>query len=256
MRWDPGQYERYAGERGRPFLDLLSRIGAESPRRVVDLGCGPGTLTALLARRWPQARVEGIDSSPEMIERAAALTGDRVTFGLGDVGEWAVPADADVVLSNATLQWVPNHRELMRTWAASLPPGGWLAVQLPGNFGAPSHTLMRALAESPAWAPRVGGVLRHHDVVAGPADYAGDLLDAGLDVDAWEATYLHRLVGPDPVLDWARGTGLRPVLAALTPADAVEFEAAYAAALREAYPATRHGTLFPFRRVFAVAHRP
>jgi trans-aconitate 2-methyltransferase len=115
---------------------------------------------------------------------------------------------------------------------------------------------MRALAESPAWAPRVGGVLRHHDVVAGPADYAGDLLDAGLDVDAWEATYLHRLVGPDPVLDWARGTGLRPVLAALTPADAVEFEAAYAAALREAYPATRHGTLFPFRRVFAVAHRP
>jgi trans-aconitate 2-methyltransferase len=256
MRWDPAQYARYSDERGRPFLDLVGRIFCDEPRRVVDLGCGPGALTALLASRWPGSTVEGIDSSPEMIERAAGLARPGLTFRAGDVAAWEVPPDADVVVSNATLQWVPGHRELLGRWSAALPAGGWLAFQVPGNFDAPSHTLMRELAESPRWAPLVGDMLRHHDSVGTPSSYARLLLDAGLAVDVWDTTYLHLLSGADPVLEWVRGTGLRPVLAALSAEDAASFEASYAAALREAYPASEHGTLFPFRRIFAVAHKP
>lgn len=255
MRWDPSQYARYADERGRPFADLLGRIDAPAPRRVIDLGCGPGTLTAGLAERWPEAVIEGVDSSAEMIASAAPLTTGRLSFRLGDVADFVVPRDADVVLSNATLQWVPGHRELLTRWAAELPAGGWLAFQVPGNFGSPSHVLMRTLADSPRWGGRLGGVLRHDDAVAEPGEYADLLLAAGLQVDVWETTYVHVLNSEDPVLEWVRGTGLRPVLAALPDADAAEFSAEYGAELRAAYPAGPSGTLFPFRRIFAVAHR-
>ena len=253
MRWDPDQYARYAGERGRPYLDLLARVGATAPRRVVDLGCGPGTLTALLAERWPSAVVEGIDSSPEMIATAQSVGG--VEFRVQDVATWTMPPDADVVISNALLQWVPTHRDLLSTWASALPVDGWLAFQVPGNFDSPSHTLMRSLAAEDRWAPLLDGVLRHHEAVASPAEYATLLLDAGLTVDVWETTYLHVLPGSDPVLDWLRGTGLRPVLAALSESDAQEFCAEFAQRLRVAYPATRHGTPMPYRRIFAVGHR-
>jgi trans-aconitate 2-methyltransferase len=219
---------------------------------VVDLGCGPGNLTELLCDRWPDAAVEGVDSSPDMIAEASAR-GGRARYRVGDVASWR--PDADVVVANAVLQWVPTHRDLLRVWAAALPAGGWLAFQVPGNFGAPSHALMREVAASPRWAPLVGGVLRHTDAVDDPTGYAELLLDAGLAVDAWETTYLHRLPGPDPVLEWVRGTGLRPILAALSPADAAAFEADYGARLREAYPATAHGTFLEFRRVFAVARK-
>jgi trans-aconitate 2-methyltransferase len=155
---------------------------------------------------------------------------------------------------------------LLRGWAAALPSGGWLAVQVPGNFEAPSHTLMRALTASPRWAPLVGDVLRHHDAVGSPAQYGQLLLEAGLTADVWETTYLHVLAGADPVLDWMRGTGLRPVLAALAGQAAPDagdarpaaelFEEEYAALLHAAYPPTSHGTLFSFRRIFAVGHKP
>jgi trans-aconitate 2-methyltransferase len=252
VRWDPQQYTRYTDERARPFVDLVGRIAAQAPRRVVDLGCGPGTLTALLAERWPSATVEGIDSSAQMI--AAARPGDRVSLRVGDVESWSPPPDADVVVSNATLQWVPTHRELLTSWAPQLPAGGWLAFQVPGNFDAPSHTLMRALTVSRRWAGALTGVLRP-DPVGTPGEYAQLLLAAGLQVDVWETTYLHVLSGPDPVLQWVRGTALRPVMAALPPDEYTEFEAQYAEQLREAYPETEHGTVFPFRRIFAVAHR-
>jgi trans-aconitate 2-methyltransferase len=254
VRWDPQQYGQFAGERARPFLDLIGRIGASSPRRVVDLGCGSGELTALLATRWPAAVVEGIDSSAEMI--ASASPHDRVTLRVADVTSWTPPPDTDVVVSNATLQWVPTHRSLLACWAAALPAGGWLAFQVPGNFDSPSHSLMRLLAESPRWAASLAGVLRHDDAVGTPSEYAEILLAAGLVVDAWATTYVHVLHGPDPVLEWVRGTALRPVLAALPSASYPQFEEEFAAALRAAYPATEHGTLFPFRRIFAVAHRP
>lgn len=253
MRWDPQQYGQFAGERARPFLDLVNRIAASSPRRVVDLGCGSGELTALLAARWPAAIVEGIDSSAEMI--ACASAHERVSLRVADVTSWMPPSDADVLVSNATLQWVPTHRALLASWAAALPADGWLAFQVPGNFDSPSHLLMRSLAESPRWAPSLAGVLRHDDIVGTPAEYAEILLTAGLTVDAWETTYLHVLPGPDPVLEWVRGTALRPVLAAL-PADRYAlFEEEFGAELRRAYPATQHGTMFAFRRIFAVAHR-
>jgi trans-aconitate 2-methyltransferase len=253
MRWDPQQYGRFADERGRPFHDLIARIGASAPRRVVDLGCGPGNLTALLAARWPDATVEGIDSSPEMI--ATAVPGPRLSFRVGDVRDWD-QTDADVIVSNATLQWVPDHRELVSRWASSLPAGGWLAFQVPGNFDAPSHVLMHSLAESPRWASSLAGVLRHSDAVAAPEEYAQLLLGAGLQADVWTTTYLHVLPDPEAVLEWVRGTGLRPVLQALPPELAAEFEQEYLAQLRGAYPATPHGTLFPFRRIFAVGARP
>lgn len=254
MRWDPTQYTRYADERGRPFVDLVARVGATDPRHVVDLGCGPGNLTALLSQRWPDAAVEGLDSSPEMIERASTVAGPA--FRVADVRGWTPDADVDVIVSNAALQWVPDHLPLVASWAQGLPRGGWLAFQVPGNFASPSHVLMRELAESPRWAPQLSGVLRHGDAVATPTVYAETLADTGLAVDVWESTYLHVLAGPDPVLDWVRGTGLRPVLAALDGADRDEFVASYAAELRAAYPAGSHGTVFPFHRIFAVGHKP
>jgi trans-aconitate 2-methyltransferase len=256
MRWDPEQYTRFADERGRPFHDLLARVGAERPRRIVDLGCGPGHLTPQLTARWPSAVIEGLDSSEEMIASAAAYASPSVSFRVEDVDVWTMPPDADVVLSNAVLQWVPTHRELLRRWARALPVGGWLAFQVPGNFSSPSHALMRELAGSPRWAPKLGTVLRHHDAVGEPAEYAELLLDAGLRADTWETTYVHLLPGADPVLEWLRGTGLRPVLGALSADDAAAFSAAFADRLREAYPATPHGTLLPYRRIFAVGHRP
>lgn len=254
MDWDPQQYARYADERARPFLDLVARIGAQQPRRVVDLGCGTGELTALLAQRWPSARIDGIDSSAAMIAQAPA--GPRLRFVQGSAEDWTMPDDTDVLLSNALLQWVPAHRELLVRWARDLPAGGWLAFQVPGNFDAPSHVAMRELAASPRWAARLDGVLRGGDTTDSATAYARLLLDAGLGVDAWETTYVHVLPGADPVLQWLRGTGLRPVLDRLDSADTAEFEGELAARLRAAYPRGPHGTLLPFRRVFVVAAKP
>ena len=212
-------------------------------------------MTALLAARWPSAVVEGIDSSPEMITAASSLATARLQFRVEAVENWSMPADCDVLFSNATLQWVPTHHELLARWAQQLPAGGWLAFQVPGNFDAPSHVLMRSLAASARYAAATADAL-HHDVVGDPRSYAVALQEAGLVVDAWETTYLHVLHGPDAVLEWVRGTGLRPVLAALSEDDAAAFTAEFAAQLREAYPPTPAGTLFPFRRVFVVARKP
>jgi trans-aconitate 2-methyltransferase len=144
---------------------------------------------------------------------------------------------------------------MLAAWLEVLKPGAWFALQVPGNFGAPSHVLMRELAASPEWSGKLSGVLRHDDAVGEPADYLRIMLDAGCAADAWETTYQQLLPGADPVLEWVRGTGLRPVLAALPEAEARAFENHYAAALREAYPRGRHGTLFAFRRIFAVAQK-
>jgi trans-aconitate 2-methyltransferase len=253
MKWDPGQYARYREERSRPFLELVARIETEAPASVLDIGCGSGELTALLARRWPQAWVRGIDGSAEMIERAPRDVG--VDFALGDARE-ASAAGVDVLVANAVLQWIPDHTRLLVRWARELSPGGCIAFQVPANFGAPSHVLMRELADSPRWCERLAGVLRGVESVAAPARYLDLLAHEGLRVDAWQTEYQHVLEGRDPVLAWVRGTGLRPVLAVLDEDEAGEFARSYAALLREAYPEREYGTVFPFRRTFVVAHRP
>jgi len=253
MRWDPEQYVRFADERNRAYFDLTARIEAAAPRHVVDLGCGPGTLTGTLAARWPQAFIEGIDSSPEMIAAAQHVGG--VAFSVGDIAQWQPADDVDVIVSNAALQWVPEHPQALARWSAALPSGGWLAVQVPGNFDSPSHASMHELVESPRWAPQLREVMRLGDFVGPPESYAAVLLEAGLRADVWETTYLHVLQGQDPVLEWLRGTGLRPLLAELSPADAEEFSAELSEVLRRAYPRGPHGTVFPFRRIFAVGHK-
>ena len=253
--WDTTQYLRFGGERGRPFFDLLARVGADKPGLVVDMGCGPGNLTVALTERWPEASVVGVDSSPEMIEAAGVHDSPGLSFMRDDVRHWKPQAMPDVIVSNAVLQWVPEHRELLAEWAGWLTAGGWLGMQVPGNFEQPSHVIMRELAGSPRWSPLLRDVnlIRHS---ADPADYAELLATAGCEVDAWETTYLHILPGENPVLEWIKGTGLRPVLAVLDDEQAAEFLAGYGERLREAYPPRPFGTVLPFRRVFAVAHRP
>jgi trans-aconitate 2-methyltransferase len=252
MRWDPAQYARYSGQRSRPFFDLVSRIEAEAPKRVVDLGCGTGELTVTLKKRWPEAIVRGIDSSDEMIERAPTDSG--VTFELGDAAGFDATG-TDVIVSNALLQWVPGHDELLATWAGQLNPRGWLAFQVPSNFSAPSHRLMRVLAESPEWHSRLHGVLRADPVLA-PSQYLDLLAAHGMTVEAWQTEYLHVLQGENPVLEWVRGTGLRPVLNALSEDATARFCTEYAAMLNEAYPPKPYGTVFGFLRTFVVAHKP
>jgi trans-aconitate 2-methyltransferase len=179
----------------------------------------------------------------------------RLSFLPGDVRNWAPAGPVDVVVSNAVLHWVPGHAELLRRWAGWLARGGELAVQVPGNFRAATHALLAGLCRSPEWAGRLDDVAPDADAVLDPAGYLDALTGAGLAADVWETTYLHVLSGEDPVLQWLRGTGLRPVLAALSPEDGEAFTAELGAELRSAYPATEHGTYFPFRRIFAVASR-
>lgn len=245
--WDPTQYGRYAEERARPFHDLIARVGAQTPSYVVDVGCGSGELTALLGRRWPEATVEGVDSSAEMLADAPASP-PRLTFTRADAQSWRPERPVDVVVSSATMQWVEGHEQVLRDLIGCLAPGGWLALQVPGNFAAPSHVLLREAVAR--WLPALGV---RRDPVLDPAGYAALFADAGCRVDAWETTYLQVLSGPDPVLDWVTGTALRPVLAALPVDQHSAFLAEYGAALRAAYPPGPLGTLFPFRRVFAVA---
>ncbi|MFJ5560839.1 trans-aconitate 2-methyltransferase [Streptomyces sp. NPDC093250] len=256
--WDPAQYLRHADHRTRPFTDLLARI-PELPGgrpRIADLGCGAGNVTALLAERWPAAQITGYDNSPEMLDKARADHGG-LRFAHADVRTWTPDGPHDLIVSNATLHWVPGHADRFPEWIAGLAPGGTFAFQVPGNFDAPSHALMRELAGSARWRDRLSGVLRHDDAVLRPEAYLERLTALGCVTDAWETTYVHLLQGEDPVLDWVKGTGLRPVLTALAddPEARDAFVAEYCTALRSAYPAGPHGTLFPFRRVFAVASK-
>ncbi|HET7683781.1 MAG TPA: methyltransferase domain-containing protein [Marmoricola sp.] len=254
QQWDPARYLQYADQRGRPFVELLARVPVDRPDEVVDLGCGPGNLTALAAGRWPDARTTGIDSSAEMVERARADF-PALDFVVADLREWAGEGEpVDVLLSNATLQWVPGHLDLLRELLSRVRPGGCLAFQVPGNFTEPSHTLRQELALRPPYAEHLEGSAEPdaHDA----ATYLRALQRLGCAVDAWESTYLHVLTGPDPVFDWVLGTSARPMLQRL-PDDLVErFADEFRTALRAAYPDDGNGVVLPFRRVFVVAQKP
>ena len=258
--WDPAQYLNFADERSRPFYDLTSRIAATAPGYVADLGCGPGQLTASLAERWPEAEVLGIDSSAEMIRAAQsadygdAMRSGRLSYVARDVNDWQPARPVDVIVSNAVLQWVPNHMELLPRWAAFLAPAGWLAFQLPGNFDQSTHAVLRQLAESARWRDQLASVQLNRQA-GDPGQYLDLLAGLGLVVDAWETTYLHVLRGPDPVTEWYKGSGLRPVLAELDAEDGSKFIAEYSRQVQAHYPAAPYGTVLPFRRVFVVARR-
>lgn len=252
--WDPAKYLEYADQRGRPFYDLLGRIDAVEPRRVVDLGCGPGNLTVSLASRWPSAVLEASDRSPEMVEAAQAA---GVNAQVVDVHEWVPAPDTDVVVTNAVLQWVPDHRELLKRWIGLLPSGAWFGMQVPGNFTAPSHAIVRELAATPSWAPLLASTTLRDDIVGDLQEYADLFADEGCLVDAWETTYVQRLAGEDAVLEWITGTALRPIKAALDETSWQRFRSDLAPRLNQAYPPREDGTTwFSFRRIFAVARMP
>jgi trans-aconitate 2-methyltransferase len=251
VMWDPDVYLAFADQRARPFYDLLSRVGAERARRVVDLGCGAGNLTAQLARRWPGAVIEALDSSPEMV---AAARERGVDATVGDLRTWTPRRDTDVVLSNAAAQWVPEHAGLMVRWAGQLAAGSWIGVQMPGNFESPSHAAVRAVADREPYAKLLCDAPFRVGTVDTPARYAEQLIDAGCTVDAWETTYLHQLSGEHPVVDWISGTALLPVRKRLNEQEYQQFRRELIPVLADAYPMRPDGTtFFPFRRVFVIA---
>jgi trans-aconitate 2-methyltransferase len=264
MVWDSAQYAVFAGHRGRPFADLLARIDARAPAVVVDLGCGDGPLTLGLARRWPDARIVGVDSSLEMLAAARALdsTG-RVEWVEARIEDWTpadVGAPVDVLVTNAALQWVPHHLDLIPRWVEALAPGGWFGLQVPDNFQAPSHALMREVAARHPRAADLLPRLQRALGVAAPEDYLAVLADLGRPPDVWVTEYQHILdpVGAQrsPVLEWVRATGLRPVLEMLTDEDERRlFLEDYVRELDAAYPRHRWGVVLGFRRIFAVARR-
>jgi trans-aconitate 2-methyltransferase len=253
--WNPDQYQRFSEHRARPFFDLIARIDASQVRRLADLGCGPGNLTAALAERWPEALVRGVDNSPEMLEKAKALGHTNLGFELADLSTWQPREPLDLIVSNAALHWVPDHETLIPRLASLLGPDGRLAVQMPNNFDQASHTIIHQICSSQRWDNQLAhldSALRH----AKPLEwYITELSGLGFLVDAWETNYQHILPGENAVLEWVKGTALRPMLAVLEPEDQNEFLEECRTQLLEAYPAQSFGTLLPFKRVFFVARK-
>lgn len=254
MSWDPAQYLRFADLRLRPALDLLARVELEGASTVVDLGCGPGNVTRLIARKFPHAEVIGIDSSAAMLAKAAE-TPSTVIWQQGDIGAVTPTQPVDIIYSNAALHWLDDHASLFPRLMLAVRPGGILAVQMPRNHAAPSHAEMVAIASSGPWADKLKPVLRPSPV-APPEVYYDMLAPLAARLDIWETVYGQVLEGDDPVVEWNKSTGLRPILEALREPELSQFLAAYRARMAAAYPKRADGrTFFPFRRLFLVAVR-
>lgn len=252
--WDPAAYTEFVDERLRPARDLIERIPPIAARRIYDLGCGAGLAARMLAKRWPDAAVAGIDASAEMLAMARA-TPAEVQWIQSDIAAWAPAEPPDLIFSNAALHWLNNHSLLIPRLLETLSPGGVLAVQMPRNYAAPSHRALGEVANGKRWRERLATVLRPWPV-ADPEVYLAMLIERAARVDVWETTYLHVLSGENPVLAWVSGTALRPLLAILDDSERADFLAAYAGRLAQAYPRRADGrTVFPFRRLFIVAAR-
>jgi trans-aconitate 2-methyltransferase len=253
VAWDPTIYLRFSDERLRPGFDLLARVGDLPPGPLAELGCGTGVHARAIAERWPDRGFTAIDSSPEMLKQAAA-TPSSIRWVEADLTSWAPPEKVALAFSNAVLQWVDEHVVLFPRLMAMLVPGGVLAVQMPRNFDAPSHALMREAAQAGPWAATLKPLLRP-DPVGSPETYYDRLAPLAQDgLDIWETEYLHVLSGEDAVLTWMRGTALRPLLNALEESERAGFERTLAERLRHAYPRRADGhTLLPFRRIFILA---
>lgn len=252
MSWDPAQYLRFGSERLRPALDLLAQIPASRPAHVIDLGCGAGNVTSLLAERWPEADILGLDGSEAMLARAREAA-PRCRFAQADIALFIPGRPPDVLFSNAALHWLPDHRHLLPRLLSSLAPGGFLAVQMPAMDGAPFRTLQQEIAKKGPWAEALAGIGRVLPLLD-PTEYWDILKPRAATLELWETIYMHALSGPDAVLQWAMGTSLRPYLDALSEPERSKFRETYAAALRPHYPPRPDGTtLFPFRRLFLLA---
>jgi trans-aconitate 2-methyltransferase len=261
MTWNPSQYLQYAGERMRPALDLLARIAVDAPQSVVDLGCGAGNVTRVLAERWPRAALVGVDNDASMLARArqALVTHPPVRFVEADIAAWLPEQPVDVVYSNAALHWADDHRMLFPRLFGAVVHGGFLAVQMPANFGAPSHQALFATAGASRWRVRLAGLIRPEPVASAERYYEW-LAPLAESVDLWTTEYLQvlpaRADGEHPVVAWTRGTALVPFVAALDEADRPAFVADFAARIADAYvPRADGAVLFPFRRLFMVARR-
>jgi trans-aconitate 2-methyltransferase len=250
MPWEPEKYLTFAAERTRPAAELLARVSYETPRRVVDLGCGPGNSTRLLRDRWPDAHVTGVDSSEEMLAEARAHAG--IEWQRSALETWCPGAPLDVIFSNAALHWLGDHPALFPRLMEALAPGGVLAVQMPSNFASPSHRLVHDVASEGPWHATLAPRLRP-DPVHEPAAYYRILAPHAKRLDIWQTEYLHVLAGDNPVADWTRGSLLVPLLGALGETERGAFEAEYRRRVKAAYPPEADGrTLYPFKRLFIV----
>ncbi|MFT3788449.1 MAG: trans-aconitate 2-methyltransferase [Tepidisphaeraceae bacterium] len=252
-KWDPQQYLRFERERTQPCIDLVNRIEVDDVSYAVDLGCGPGNSTEVLARRFPAAKVLGLDNSPAMIERAKR---DRpsISFDVADASTWTSDRPCDVILSNAVFQWIDRHAALLPRLLNQLRPGGVLAVQMPRNFQSPTHQILRRVATSPRFASTL--TAREPYWVKSPADYYDLLAPIAASVEIWETEYIHAMPDHDAIIEWYRGTGMRPYLEALDADEQLAFVDAIKQQLVEAYPKQTDGrVLFPFLRIFFVARK-
>jgi len=253
--WDADLYLKFANQRTQPAIDLISRISLPHPGRIIDLGCGPGNSTAMLHQRWPAADIIGLDSSREMISVASQAYPDW-TWVEGDIASWAAAIPFDLVFSNAALQWVANHAEVIPLLLEQVSPQGALAIQMPAHFQSPVHQLLLEIAKDPAWHHSMQDAI--NAIAVGRPSFYYDILQPHTSkIDLWETEYIHIMDGPLAILDWIRGTGLRPFLEALESEEQKScFEQLLLSGLTTAYPRQKDGhVLFPFRRLFIVAYR-
>ena len=256
MSWSAKQYTAFEDERTRPVRDLLAAVPVIEARSVVDLGCGPGNSTEVLAARFPNARVQGLDSSTDMIV-AARRRLPQARFAIIDVEEWQDRGPFDVILANALLQWVPDHAAVMPALIARLAPGGALAVQMPDNLDDPAHRLMRETAAAGPWAETLAAACASRTPLGSANAYYEFMRPLCARVDIWRTTYYHPLSGgAAAIVEWFKGSGLRPFLEPLDPASRAAYLERYTAAVARAYPAQPDGSvLLPFPRLFMVATR-
>ena len=254
MVWNPEQYLKFGGERLRPAHDLLSRVTLQAPRHVADLGCGTGTVTALLRARWPHAEIVGVDNSPAMLERARSALPD-VAWKLHDLARWRPEAPLDLLVSNAALHWLDDHVSLFPRLLSYLASGGILAVQMPAQYSAPSHQIGYEIADNPRWRDRLQPLVRRRPILEAH-EYYSLLRPLTASLDLWFIEYIQALTGNDPVVEFTKGSLVGSWLSALSDEEAHDFEAEYRRRIAAAYPPRADGaTLFPFRRFFLLALR-
>ncbi len=255
MSWSAKQYVKFENERTRPVQDLLNAVPDNEGKVVVDIGCGPGNSTELLAARFADAKVIGLDSSADMIE-AARKRLPKIHFDVADVSTWDAVGPFDVILANAVLQWVPDHEKLFPRLVSKLAPGGSLAIQMPDNLEEPAHQAMRQAAGEQPWAAILGKTDRRRDRLQTAQGYFDLLRPHCRKVDVWRTIYFHHLAGIDAVVEWFKGTGLRPFLDPLDKDQQASYLARYRDLLDKAYKTLSDGTvLLPFPRLFIVATR-